>query len=604
MSAFNVMKKNLCLFGAAICAVIISIAVTSCNKDEVIEKGEAPIIAFENEGGAYTIKVGKTLIISPLYKNVEEASYKWEQEGKLIGSSAELSYKSDKVGKVFVKLTVSTKYGSTTEEISIDVVRLEIPTVSLAGVGLSGSQGETPCFTVLPGSKIAFSPVVVKTSIPTTYLWKVNGAEVATTKDYVFEKAERGEWQLSFTAKNEDGEDRIEFKVKVCSKEEMALGWSFEQTEFNVAKGRSIRLLPLDITNAFDVEYTWCVDGVQVQRGEAPSYIFNTATSAVASVAGGGFAEGVHSVTVTMKGGLASGAQTLTQALTVNVCPAEGTFRRHRTAASSADFNKVYEFSPAPGQFVNSNYKVSTDTEAIEYATKTLKEGKFVSLGAFGGYIVVGFDHSIDNTGNYDLAIVGNSFSGSSEPGIVWVMQDENGDGLPNDTWYELKGSEAGKSETLQDYAVTYYKPKAAGMDVQWIDNKGVSGVIDYLPAYHNQDFYYPNWLKEESYTLRGTLLKARNVDQSGTGAYWLNRAYDWGYVDNFGSDRTGDDASDETPSANHFKISNAVDFDGAPVNLKYIDFVKVQTGVNAKSGWIGELSTEVLGFQDFNLQK
>lgn len=85
----------------------------------------------------------------------------------------------------------------------------------------------------------------------------------------------------------------------------------------------------------------------------------------------------------------------------------------------------------------------------------------YVSLGGFGGYIVVGFDHSIDASGGYDLAIVGNSFEGSSEPGIVWVMQDENGDGLPNDTWYELKGSETGKAETLQDYAVTYYRPRA-----------------------------------------------------------------------------------------------------------------------------------------------
>ena len=63
------------------------------------------------------------------------------------------------------------------------------------------------------------------------------------------------------------------------------------------------------------------------------------------------------------------------------------------------------------------------------------------------------------NDGDYNIAITGNAFDGSSEPGIVWVMQDENGDGLPNDTWYELRGSEYGKAETWQDYAVTYHKP-------------------------------------------------------------------------------------------------------------------------------------------------
>ena len=87
--------------------------------------------------------------------------------------------------------------------------------------------------------------------------------------------------------------------------------------------------------------------------------------------------------------------------------------------------------------------------EACAYAEERLRSEAYVSLGGFGGYVVVGFDHSIDNkVGEYDFGITGNSFAGSSEPGIVWVMQDENGNGLPDDTWYELKGSETGKPET------------------------------------------------------------------------------------------------------------------------------------------------------------
>ena len=42
----------------------------------------------------------------------------------------------------------------------------------------------------------------------------------------------------------------------------------------------------------------------------------------------------------------------------------------------------------------------------------------------------------------------------------------------------------------------------------------------------------------------------------------------------------------------------------GEPANLAYIDFVKVQTGVNAKAGWLGENSTEVFGFTDENLNQ
>ncbi|BDW75230.1 hypothetical protein BFINE_10250 [Bacteroides finegoldii DSM 17565] len=158
-----------------------------------------------------------------------------------------------------------------------------------------------------------------------------------------------------------------------------------------------------------------------------------------------------------------------------------------------------------------------------------MKDKLHVSLGSFGGYIIVGFDHSIPNSGNqYDFCVQGNAFDGSSEPGIVWVMQDINGNGLPDDEWYELKGSEAGKEETIQNFEVTYYRPEGKKMDVQWISSDGRNGWVDYLSAYHTQDYYYPAWISENSYTLTGTCLAARNTQDSQTG-YWDNQSYDWG---------------------------------------------------------------------------
>lgn len=235
---------------------------------------------------------------------------------------------------------------------------------------------------------------------------------------------------------------------------------------------------------------------------------------------------------------------------------------------------------------------------AIAYVEGRLNSANWVSLGGFGGYIVVGFDHSIDNSGGYDLGVIGNAFDGSSEPGVIWVMQDENGNGLPDDTWYELAGSESDKSETIRNYAVTYYRPAGAGMPVQWTDNMGNRGEIDYLSQFHTQDYYYPLWIEKDSYTLVGTRLEARNYDKSGNGSYWVQPHYDWGYADNFSpSDFKSSD------KANLFKISNAVDFEGKKVNLTHIDFVKVQCAVNAKSGWLGELSTEVCGFYDCSLK-
>ena len=298
----------------------------------------------------------------------------------------------------------------------------------------------------------------------------------------------------------------------------------------------------------------------------------------------------------------------------------KGEFYRARTAESKADWNKVYEYTPAPGQFINETKTGGFDgtqitpEAAIAYAEARMSEvdgngnpaPNWVSLGGFGGYIIVGFDHSIDNSGGYDIGILGNSFSGSSEPGIVWVMQDENGNGLPDDTWYELAGSETGKPETIQNYAVTYYRPSEPKQPVKWTDNQGNSGEIDYLKQFHRQEYYYPLWIGGDSYTLTGTCLEPRNYDASGNGSYWVNAEYDWGYADNFSPiDRlTDEDNASAGANANHFKISNAIDFECEPIELDYIDFVKVQVGVNAKSGWLGELSTEVCGFYDYNMQK
>lgn len=269
-----------------------------------------------------------------------------------------------------------------------------------------------------------------------------------------------------------------------------------------------------------------------------------------------------------------------------------GEYFRAPKASSSAFADKVYEYTPAPGQFIGDptifKSLVLTPEAACAWAQERIIAKKFVSLGTFGGYIVVGFDHSIVNLGSYDFAVYGNAFSGNSEPGVIWVAQDENGNGIPDDTWYELRGSEYYNEFTKRNYSVTYFKPGAAAQPVAWRDSEGQEGTIDYLAEFHPQDSYYPMWVLQNEYTLSGTCLKAFNYDKSGNGSQWINPDYSWGYADNFGG--------------NNFRISDAVDSKGEAVNLKYIDFIKVQTALNAKSGWLGEISTEVLGFEDLSM--
>lgn len=268
---------------------------------------------------------------------------------------------------------------------------------------------------------------------------------------------------------------------------------------------------------------------------------------------------------------------------------------------TQAEWSKVFEYTPAPGQFINEKTIVGfegtevTPELAVAYAEKRLTNYLDISLGGFGGYIVVGFDHNVLNFPGYDFSVRGNAFDGSSEPAVVWVMKDENENGQPDDTWYELAGSESGKAETIQNYAVTYYRPSAPRAAVKWTDNQGNSGEIDYIEAYHGQEYYYPAWIQEDSYTLTGTRLQARNYND---GVNWINPYYDWGYADNFSPiDFVAKGKN------NKFDISNAIDAGGESVELDCINFVKVQCAVNAKSGHLGELSTEVFGFKDLNFE-
>lgn len=287
-----------------------------------------------------------------------------------------------------------------------------------------------------------------------------------------------------------------------------------------------------------------------------------------------------------------------------------GEHYRPATTASSAAATRVYEYTPAPGQFINEQKtggfdgSITTPQAACTYAEERLQAGNWVSLGSFGGYIVVGFDHSIVNTGGYDFTVMANSFNGSSEPGVVWVMQDENGNGAPDDTWYELRGSEWGKATHVTNYAVTYTRPEAVGQPTPWRDGEGNTGTVAYMGNFgHDQDYYYPAWVEADSYTLRGTkLLQNTDTPEESANGLWVNKAYEWGYADNFSSiDRLTSDSNmgGGNTSPNHFKISHAMDANGVAKELKFIDFVKVQCAILAQSGPLGEVSTEVCGVAD-----
>ncbi|HEY0299304.1 MAG TPA: hypothetical protein VGB84_08805, partial [Arachidicoccus sp.] len=146
---------------------------------------------------------------------------------------------------------------------------------------------------------------------------------------------------------------------------------------------------------------------------------------------------------------------------------------RPATAQSSPYPDTLLAYMPAPGQFVNTSTANNAAAESITGGTSGI-----VSLGAFGGYIVLGFDHTVLNGTGSDMKIIGNASAQDAEPGVAWVMHDDNGNGKADDKWYELKGSELGKTGYIRNYSVTYNKPLHDSDDVKWADNQGNTGVI------------------------------------------------------------------------------------------------------------------------------
>lgn len=298
-----------------------------------------------------------------------------------------------------------------------------------------------------------------------------------------------------------------------------------------------------------------------------------------------------------------AGEPVLTRAIPITVSAEDKSYSPYVTS--------VYDYLPAPGQFTNVYPEYETgDTQqqmnqkalqALGYNTRGL-----VSLGGFGGYVVVGFDHTIVHVpGTYDFRVLGNAFEGSSEPGVVQVAYDRNGNGRPDDDeWYELEGSEHGSPATVKNYSITYTRPDEGKMAVPgtlfwqtdtqylpWSDGMGRSGFLT-KNMFHSQS-YYPAWVEAGSLTFKGTLLPSNGAN-TGTDEepYWVQNSFAWGYADNVPNDGDG----------SKFKIDWAVDKDGNRMSLPGVDFVKVYTGLRQECGWLGETSTEVCGVTDLHL--
>lgn len=303
-------------------------------------------------------------------------------------------------------------------------------------------------------------------------------------------------------------------------------------------------------------------------------------------------AEGKYEVRLTISGD----DGTMEATTTVNVI--------HEDVEYSPYITRVYEYCPAPGQFVNTMPEYE---DGDTYSTMLAKvesciggtADEMISLGGWGGYVTFGFDHTIiSNPSAPELRLWGNAFynemadgtkGGSAEPGIIWVSFDENCNGIPDDTWYELAGSEF--ASTRRGYVLTYSRPEADASAVTWTDCDGLTGSQPHLPFHRNA--YFPKWLDDNALTFTGSLLPDNASLYPGSSTEYFLRSFDWGYADNHPNSES---------ALNSFDFANARDAVGMPVILPGVDFVRVCTGLRQINGAIGETSTELSRAADLRL--
>ena len=454
--------------------------------------------------------------------------------------------------------------------------------------------------------ELQLTPAIANDSTA-TYSWQLNGVEVATTKSYTFNAAKAGKYTLKLTVTNDGG---------VAEKSTLVIVY-----EYGTTLSTSVyTILPIDGLGIAQPE------SAQWEVAQAPSDLYRlsyTNTNAPLFIAAKG---GEYHLLITSGDDI--------EGLIIDVDDDES-FRSPYIA-------QVFDYLPAPGQFVNELPKYEAGDKHKDMVRKAGEwlvgeDASPITLGGWGGYVTFGFDHTIVNVaGKRDFRINGNAFGatdnsrpnapfgGSCEPGVIMVAYDKNGNGEPDDDeWYEIAGSSSFSAEeepwygfakangndlnVYRDYQMTYYKPTSETPEVsitnpgageyitiqhyiRWTDNKGSSG-YKVKNAYHAQT-YYPAWVATDQLTYTGVRLPQNSVDESGKGSYFVLYAPTYGYVDSYPNldDRSAID------------IDWAIDKSGKKANLPGIDFVKVYCGVNQQNGWLGECSTEVERGEDLHL--
>jgi hypothetical protein len=347
---------------------------------------------------------------------------------------------------------------------------------------------------------------------------------------------------------------------------------------YQVEQGKTLVLAPVryligwndDHTPASGTTYHWAVSGGNYDTDTPHNGEFFSFTPKSA---------GTYTVRVTVTGrNYVDGTPITKTAETKAVSFAPGTVGETKTwgtgnSSTLFGYHRTLR-NFAPGQFTSSG------------------SGYGWSLGTIGGYAVW------TDTHREVYGVGGNEFGTWFEPGIVWLQEDNNGNGVPDEMWYEIKGPndlvDKYRPYITRRYANTWWDVDGAGSAVLnefdqimrsicWADCKGRSGLMrggwpSDWGVTGDWATYTCTLIGDDGDISNGTGV-AEGVTLTRFGLYDEEVGHYLGYVD-----------------APHsaFYIDSAMDAAGNRVTLTNVRFVKAQTAMFKYGGIFGEYSTEV----------
>ncbi len=293
------------------------------------------------------------------------------------------------------------------------------------------------------------------------------------------------------------------------------------------------------------------------------------------------------------------------------------------SASANPFASRVLRYDPAPGQFVNDpffNDPTAALNAPVGGGVVAPDNSKLVSLGGFGGVLVLGFDAPVmDHPSNplgLDAIVFGNAFwvGGDAnrrwaEAAVIEISRDDNANGLADDAWYLIPGS--------------HITDPAAQFEVQtWDDDVAdpthPPASIAAVPPGKSGLWTTSTW--------RLPALFDATVVENPLGSGATDEGV-WGYADFSPTlvlgDLDGDGFVDDpeitpehfyvtpddplTVGVDHgsaggdaFDIAWAIDpHTNAPAGIDRFHFIRLTAGVNVSAGVFGEKSPEIGGVAD-----